>query len=98
MLYFIINICYVTLLFFQGYGLTECSPVAFLETDNKFASIGHPISRCEARLVDPMSGNDVVTPGQTGEIWVRGPHVMKGYYNNEEATREILQDGWLKNW
>ncbi|KAK0085423.1 hypothetical protein PV325_005245 [Microctonus aethiopoides] len=90
------NLTSETLQISQGYGLTECSPVAFLETENKFASIGHPISRCEARLVDPMSGNDVVTPGQTGEIWIRGPHVMKGYFNNEEATREILQDGWLK--
>ncbi|CAD6239526.1 GSCOCG00008732001-RA-CDS [Cotesia congregata] len=63
----------------QGYGLTESSPVSFLEMSNtKFSSI------------------DVVTPGQTGEIWIKGPHVMKGYFKNEKATEETLQDGWLK--
>lgn len=77
--------------------MTECSPVSFLEqSNNKFSSIGHPVNKCEVRLVDPSSGNDVVTPGQTGEIWVRGPHIMKGYLNNEEATRDTIQDGWLK--
>ncbi|XP_057328894.1 probable 4-coumarate--CoA ligase 1 [Microplitis mediator] len=83
--------------FLQGYGLTECSPVSFLEMSNtKFSSIGHPINLSKVRLVDPLTGNDVVTPGQTGEIWIKGPHVMKGYHNNEEATQETLQDGWLK--
>lgn len=83
--------------FVTGYGLTESSPVSFLEMSNsKFSSIGHPVNLCKVRLVDPLTGNDVVTPGQTGEIWIKGPHVMKGYFNNEKATQETLQDGWLK--
>ncbi|XP_074115744.1 putative 4-coumarate--CoA ligase 1 [Cotesia typhae] len=81
----------------QGYGLTESSPVSFLEMSNtKFSSIGHPVNKCKVRLVDSITGKDVVTPGQTGEIWIKGPHVMKGYFKNEKATEETLQDGWLK--
>lgn len=83
---------------FSGYGLTESSPIAFFEkSGTKFASIGKPASSCEARLVDPTTMEDVSGPGQTGELWIRGPHIMKGYLNNEQATREILLDnGWLK--
>ncbi|KAG7188841.1 hypothetical protein KM043_008447 [Ampulex compressa] len=84
--------------FRQGYGLTECSPVAFTEKSGaKYASIGRNIIGCDVRLVDPITNEDVSTPGQTGELWVRGPHVMKGYLNNEAATRETVdRDGWLK--
>ncbi|XP_015127346.1 4-coumarate--CoA ligase 1 [Diachasma alloeum] len=86
-----------TVPFLQGYGLTECTGVGFLQSSNsKYASIGHPIANSETRLVDPITGQDVQTPGQSGEIWLRGPHVMKGYYQNEKATNEMLQDGWLK--
>lgn len=85
--------------FTPGYGLTESSPVTFLRlADNKkYASIGTPISDSEARLVDPITKRDVATPGETGELWVRGSHVMKGYYKNEQATKEtLLPDGWLR--
>ncbi|XP_011308077.1 4-coumarate--CoA ligase 1 [Fopius arisanus] len=83
--------------FIQGYGLTECAGAGFLQAiNNQFASIGHPCASAEARLVDSITGEDIQTPGQTGEIWIRGPHVMKGYYENEKATNETFHDGWLK--
>lgn len=82
----------------QGYGLTETSPVVALDTEGiKTGSIGKNVAGCEVRLVDPLTNQDVTGPGQTGEIWVRGPHVMKGYLNNETATREMItENGWLK--
>ncbi|KAL7286409.1 hypothetical protein TKK_0019359 [Trichogramma kaykai] len=82
--------------FRQGYGMTESSPVSLYEkTGTKYSSIGRPICGCQARLVDPITKKDVTTPRQTGELWIRGPHVMKGYLNNQKATEETLQDGWL---
>lgn len=47
------------------------------------------------RLVDPNTENDV-TPGDEGELWVRGPQVMLGYIKNEKATSETIRDGWLR--
>lgn len=86
------------IIIFQGYGLTESSPVNFVEdTGKNFASIGRNVASCEARLVDVDTKQDVTVPGQTGELWVRGPHVMKGYLNNDTATKETLtHDKWLK--
>lgn len=76
--------------------MTECSPVTHFEsTGKKFSSIGKPVSGCEARIVDPTTKKDVDSAGQTGELWVRGPHVMKGYYKNQKATDETVLDGWL---
>ncbi|KAL2714898.1 putative 4-coumarate--CoA ligase 1 isoform X1 [Vespula squamosa] len=84
--------------FAQGYGLTECAPVAFVEkTGLKYASIGKNICGCDTRLVDPVTKVDICEPRRNGELWIRGPHVMKGYFNNPKATKEILhEDGWLK--
>lgn len=72
--------------------------MAFTEnTGTKYASIGKNVANCEARLVDVTTNQDISTPGQTGELWVRGPHVMKGYLNNETATKDTLtEDKWLK--
>ncbi|KAJ8687292.1 hypothetical protein QAD02_023086 [Eretmocerus hayati] len=82
--------------FCQGYGLTECSPVALFEKSGvKFSSIGKPVAGCEVRLVDPVTKKDVDTPNETGELWIRGPHVMKGYLDNQKATDETIQDDWL---
>ena len=83
----------------QGYGLTETSPATHVTSDttrgNKSGSIGQPVSNTECRIVDPATGEDV-TPGQDGEIWVRGPQVMRGYLNCPEATRATIDDeGWL---
>ena len=82
----------------QGYGLTETSPVTHLvrpDGENKPGSIGEPLADTECRLVDPESGEDVAE-GDRGELWIRGPQVMAGYLNNEEATaRTIDSEGWL---
>ena len=82
----------------QGYGLTETSPVTHVirpEGQNKPGSIGPPLPNTECRLVDPESGEDVAE-GERGELWIRGPQVMAGYLNNEEATKSTVDDdGWL---
>ncbi|TGZ55917.1 uncharacterized protein [Temnothorax longispinosus] len=83
--------------FHQGYGLTESSPVAFVEHGHKYSSIGRNIANCQARLVDITTQEDVSTTGQTGELWLKGPHIMKGYLDDEAATKNTLtEDGWLK--
>jgi len=80
----------------EGYGLTECSPlVAGNPYDLKHysGSIGLPVPSTEVRLVDD-NGQDV-GPGQPGELWVKGPQVMLGYWQRPSATDEVLKDGWL---
>jgi acyl-CoA synthetase (AMP-forming)/AMP-acid ligase II len=82
----------------QGYGLTETSPVTHTirpDGKNKAGSIGRVLPATEARLVDPESGEDVGV-GERGELWIRGPQVMRGYLNNEEATAATIDsEGWL---
>ena len=82
----------------QGYGLTETSPVTHVirpDGPNKAGSIGPPVANTECRLVDPESGEDVPA-GERGELWIRGPQVMRGYLNNDEATAATVDDeGWL---
>ncbi|KAJ3337724.1 hypothetical protein HDU83_008541 [Entophlyctis luteolus] len=84
----------------QGYGLTEASPSTHLlpfSLSQKYpTSVGHLLPSIQARLVDPDSGLDV-GPGQNhGELWVRGPNIMKGYHNNPKATAACIDaDGWL---
>jgi long-chain acyl-CoA synthetase len=81
----------------EGYGLTECSPVTHANpagARNRPGSIGLPLPDTEARLVDPDTGKDV-EGDQVGELVVRGPQVMKGYFNNPMATEAVLKDGWL---
>ncbi|MDQ3935980.1 MAG: 4-coumarate--CoA ligase family protein [Actinomycetota bacterium] len=82
----------------QGYGLTETSPVTHMirpHGENRPGSIGQAIPNTECRLVDPETGEDA-GPGERGELWIRGPQVMKGYLNNEEATRNTVDsEGWL---
>jgi len=80
----------------EGYGLTECSPlVAGNPYDLKHysGSIGLPVPSTEIRLVDD-AGRDVPW-GQPGELLVKGPQVMLGYWQRPEATDEVLKDGWL---
>lgn len=76
----------------QGYGLTECSPLAALNPDRSWLmrsdSAGHVMPGMEVKVVN--KGNDGV-----GEIVFKGPSVMLGYYNNKEATEEVLRGGWF---
>jgi 4-coumarate--CoA ligase len=81
----------------QGYGMTELSPVTHATPVGGFkaGSIGVTISNTESRVVDPDSGRDLGRD-EDGELWIRGPQVMKGYLNNQEATAITLdEDGWL---
>jgi 4-coumarate--CoA ligase len=80
----------------QGYGLTETSPVTHATPPGQFkpGSIGVALSNTECRVVDP-DGNDLGVD-EDGEIWIRGPQVMKGYLNNPGATAATIdEDGWL---
>jgi long-chain acyl-CoA synthetase len=80
---------------YQGYGLTETSPVVTLVPfhRNKMASIGVPVPGTDVRLVGD-DGVDV-PPGQPGELIVRGPQVMDGYWRQPDETAKVLRDGWL---
>ena len=80
----------------EGYGLTECSPVVAVNPPQLEAykgAIGLPVPSTDIMLIDD-NGNEVAV-GESGELWVKGPQVMKGYYNRPEASDEILKDGWL---
>jgi long-chain acyl-CoA synthetase len=80
----------------EGYGLTECAPLVTMSPYNQESyngSIGIPVSSTDIRLLGD-NGEDVAL-GEPGEMWVKGPQVMKGYYNREAATDEVLKDGWL---
>ena len=82
----------------NGYGLTECSPTVSqtrLGAPRADTAVGPPIPGIAVRIV--ASNGDDAAPGATGELWVRGPNVMKGYYRDPQATAEaITADGWLK--
>jgi acyl-CoA synthetase (AMP-forming)/AMP-acid ligase II len=83
----------------QGYGLTETSPVTHMNSDEpgkgRAGSIGYLIPNTEARFVDPASEKELGA-NETGELWISGPQVMKGYLNNPEATAHTIDDdGWL---
>ena len=81
----------------QGYGMTELSPISHATPPGNFkpGSVGLTVANTEARIVAPDSGEDLPIDAE-GELWIRGPQVMKGYLNNPEATAETLdEDGWL---
>lgn len=86
-----------TALLAEGYGLTEASPVvccAALRVPSKPLSIGQPIPTTDVRFVDPDTGK-VVGIGERGELQVKGPQVMIGYYHDPAATENSFVDGWL---
>jgi long-chain acyl-CoA synthetase len=79
----------------QGYGLTECSPFASYNHEVAFrpGSIGTPIENVEMKIVDPVGAE--LPDGELGEIMIKGPNVMKGYFGNLAATAEAIHEGWL---
>jgi long-chain acyl-CoA synthetase len=80
----------------EGYGLTECAPLVTMSPYNQESfngSIGIPVSSTDIRLIG--DDGEEVALGEPGEMWVKGPQVMKGYYNRQDATDEVLKDGWL---
>ncbi|MFD1433542.1 long-chain fatty acid--CoA ligase [Kroppenstedtia eburnea] len=81
----------------EGYGLTECSPVTHANPiweKRKNGSIGLPWPDTECRVVDPDTGEEMEA-GVAGLLQVKGPQVMKGYWNRKEETEKVLRDGWL---
>jgi long-chain acyl-CoA synthetase len=81
----------------EGYGLTEASPVTHanpLYGVRKVGSIGIPIPNTDAKIVDLVTGEDL-PPRQIGELLVKGPQVMQGYWRDEASTQAVLQNGWL---
>ena len=83
--------------FSEGYGLSETSSITIANplSFNKVGSIGIPMADNDFRLVDVENGVEDVKPGEPGELLVKGPTVMKEYWNNPEETRNQLRDGWL---
>ncbi|XP_017973556.1 PREDICTED: 4-coumarate--CoA ligase-like 9 isoform X1 [Theobroma cacao] len=84
----------------QGYGLTEtgggATRVIGPEEAARYGTVGRLAENMEAKIVDPVTG-EALQPGQRGELWLRGPTVMKGYVGDENATAETLDsEGWLK--
>ncbi|MBU1172585.1 MAG: long-chain fatty acid--CoA ligase [Proteobacteria bacterium] len=82
----------------EGFGLTEASPVTHsnpYKTVQKTGSIGIPYPNTDVRLVDLMEGLTDVPQGEQGEMIIRGPQVMTGYWNRPDETAKTLRDGWL---
>lgn len=80
----------------EGYGLTEAAPVTFnlADRNRKIGSIGRCVPYVEAKIVN--SAGEEVGKDEKGELMIKGPVVMKGYYKSPEETEAILQNGWLK--
>ncbi|MGB3353397.1 MAG: 4-coumarate--CoA ligase family protein [Mycobacterium sp.] len=94
----------------QGYGMSELSPVSHItpfdggrhnmRADAPLSSVGWTVSNAASKIVDPETGDEIGLPEEglsaTGELWFKGPNVMAGYLNNDEATRGTIDDdGWL---
>jgi long-chain acyl-CoA synthetase len=82
----------------EGYGLSEASPVTHvnpIDERNRVGSIGLPLPDTEARIMDQATGLIELGCDEVGELVVRGPQVMKGYFNNPEESARALRGGWL---
>ncbi len=83
----------------QGYGLTEASPITHSQPKDaalvRLESIGLPVPNTEQKIVDLETGEHELPMGESGELLVRGPQVMQGYWKAPEATAQTLRDGWL---
>ncbi len=83
----------------EGYGLSECSPAVALTPIYgrvKYGSAGIPVPDTDVKIVDPQTGTEITEPGIVGEILVKGPQVMQGYWEQPEETALVLKDGWLR--
>ena len=83
----------------NGYGLTETSSVTTMNAGDDYIakpkSVGVPVAVCEVKVVDP-DGNEVPV-GEVGELWIKGPNVVKGYWNKPEATEAAFGGGWFRS-
>jgi long-chain acyl-CoA synthetase len=85
----------------EGYGLTEASPVTHCSPVDKtmktvrVGSIGLPLPDTEAKIFDIETGTRTLKPGETGELAVKGPQIMKGYWRSSDETANVLRSGWL---
>lgn len=85
-------------LFIEGYGLSEASTSTHRNPEKgkkKIGSIGVLVPNTQCKIMDKETGTEEVETGQSGELIVKGPQVMKGYWNKPEATKNALRDGWL---
>ena len=83
----------------EGYGLSESSPVATCNSmsgTNKENSIGLPVPGTDITIHDLEAPHDLMPVGERGEVWIKGPQIMKGYLNQAEETTDTLRDGWLR--
>jgi long-chain acyl-CoA synthetase len=82
----------------NGYGLTETTSAVVINSGEEYVehpeSVGRPVLGADLRVIDPASGEDVPN-GQVGELWVRGPNVVRGYWNKPEDTAASFTDGWF---
>lgn len=82
-----------------GYGLTEASPVTHcnpVHGERRNGTIGLPFPSTEARIMDLQDPSREMPLGEVGELWVRGPQVMAGYWERPDETAATLRDGWLR--
>ncbi len=83
----------------EGYGLTEASPITHINPlfakERRTASIGLPLPSTDARIVDTEGGSLTLPKGKLGELVIRGPQVMSGYWNKPDETASALRNGWL---
>jgi len=82
----------------EGYGMSEASPVICtgpLDGTNRPGTVGMPLPDTDVRIVDAETGKNGLPPGEVGELVVKGPQVMIGYWKNPEATAEVIRNGWL---
>ncbi len=83
----------------EGYGLTEASPATHanpVDGERRPGSIGLPLPGTDQRVVDPSDPDRTLASGDVGELEVRGPQVMLGYYRRDDETARVLRDGWLR--
>jgi long-chain acyl-CoA synthetase len=82
----------------NGYGLTETTSAVVVNAGADYVarptSVGRPVVVADVRVVDPATGSDVPT-GEVGELWFRGPNIVRGYWNDPEATAQSFTDGWF---